>query len=55
MKFYFYVIENFGEEWWDLLVGLFNYLINVFFEDYKNFDLLFVGNDIGVFYMFDRG
>ena len=55
MKPYLYATENAGEDWKDLSKGLPDYPINVVFEDHKNPDLLFVGNDIGVFYTLDRG
>ena len=55
MKPYLYATENFGKDWKDLSAGLPNYPINVVFEDHKNPNLLFVGNDIGVFYTLDRG
>lgn len=55
MKPYLYATENYGEDWKDLSAGLPDYPINVVFEDAKNPDLLFVGNDIGVFYTLDRG
>ena len=55
MKPYLYATENFGKDWRDLSAGLPNYPINVVFEDHKNPNLLFVGNDIGVFYTLDRG
>ncbi|MEM8668968.1 MAG: hypothetical protein AAGG48_15715 [Planctomycetota bacterium] len=55
MKPYLYATDDFGNEWRDLSAGLPDYPINVVFEDHKNPDLLFVGNDIGVFYTLDRG
>ena len=55
MKPYLYATENYGKDWRDLSAGLPDYPINVVFEDHKNPNLLFVGNDIGVFYTLDRG
>ena len=55
MKPYLYATENYGEDWSDLSAGLPDYPINVVFEDHKNPNLLFVGNDIGVFYTLNRG
>jgi len=55
MNPYLYVTENYGAGWIDISVGLPDYPINVVYEDCKNPNLLFVGNDVGVFYTLDRG
>lgn len=55
MKPYLYCTENYGDEWVDISAGLPDFPINVVFEDFKNPNLLFVGNDIGVYYTLDRG
>ena len=55
MKPYLYTSNNYGKDWADISSNLPDYAINVIFEDHKNPDLLFVGNDIGVFYTLDRG
>ncbi len=52
---YLYVTEDYGKSWKDISSNLPDYAINVVFEDYKNPDLLFVGNDIGVYYSINRG
>ena len=52
---YLYVTDDFGKSWKDISSGLPEYPINVVFEDTRNPDLLFVGNDIGVYYSTDRG
>ncbi|MEM6473727.1 MAG: hypothetical protein AAF802_29480, partial [Planctomycetota bacterium] len=54
-KPYLYTTENNGEDWEDLSAGLPDFPINVIFEDHKNPELLFIGNDIGVYYTLDRG
>lgn len=54
-KPYLYVTDNYGKGWKDISKGLPDYAINVVFEDHLNPDLLFVGNDIGVYYTLDRG
>ena len=54
-KPYLYVTEDFGKTWKDIGKGLPDYPINVVFEDHKNPDLIFVGNDHGVYYTLDRG
>lgn len=54
-KPYLYATENNGKDWKDLAAGLPDSPINVIFEDHKNPNLLFVGNDIGVYYTLDRG
>jgi len=52
---YLYVSDDYGENWRDISSNLPDYAINVVFEDHKNPDLLFVGNDIGVYYTLNRG
>lgn len=55
MKACLYTSDNYGKSWRDISSNLPLSPINVVFEDYKNPDLLFVGNDMGVFYTLDRG
>ena len=50
-----YRTEDFGMNWTSIAGNLPNQPINVIFEDAKNPDLLFVGNDTGVFVSIDRG
>ena len=54
-KPYLYRTEDFGETWKSIVANLPNEPINVIYEDRKNPDLLFVGNDTGVFVSIDRG
>ena len=54
-KPYLYRTEDFGATWTAITSGLPNEPINVVFEDRKNPNLLFVGNDTGVFVSIDRG
>ena len=54
-KPYLYKTEDFGATWTSIAGNLPNEPINVVFEDAKNPDLLFVGNDTGVFVSIDRG
>ena len=54
-KPYLYMTDDFGKSWEDIASNLPEYSINVVYEDKKNPDLLFVGNDIGVFYTLNRG
>ena len=54
-KPYLYVTDDLGLSWRDISSNLPNYPVNVIFEDHNNPDLLFVGNDIGVFYSLNRG
>lgn len=50
---YLYKTTDYGKTWTDISSGLPDYPINVVFEDVRNPDLLFVGNDTGVFYTLD--
>lgn len=50
-----YRTENFGETWTSLVGNLPNEPVNVICEDQKNPDLLFVGNDTGIFVSIDGG
>jgi photosystem II stability/assembly factor-like uncharacterized protein len=52
---YLYRTEDFGATWTSIAANLPNEPINVVFEDLKNPNLLFVGNDTGVFVSIDRG
>ncbi len=54
-KPYLYRTDDFGATWTSITATLPNEPINVVFEDAKNPDLLFVGNDTGVFVSIDRG
>ncbi|MGM0464534.1 MAG: VPS10 domain-containing protein, partial [Bacteroidota bacterium] len=50
---YLYKTSDYGRTWEDISSNLPDYPINVVYEDTKNPDLLFVGNDNGVFYTLD--
>ncbi|HCC71094.1 MAG TPA: hypothetical protein DEQ09_08095, partial [Bacteroidales bacterium] len=52
-----YVLKtnDFGETWTNISSNLPDYPVNVIFEDHKNPELLFLGNDKGVFYTLDAG
>jgi photosystem II stability/assembly factor-like uncharacterized protein len=54
-KPYLYVTDDNGATWRSIASNLPNQPINVITEDPKNPDLLFVGNDTGVFVSIDRG
>ena len=51
-----YVSEDFGERWEPLNNGLpHGWSVNVIVEHFRNPNLLFVGNEIGVYFSIDRG
>jgi len=52
---YLYRTDDFGATWKSIVGNLPDQPINVVLEDRKNPDLLFVGNDIGVFVSIDGG
>lgn len=52
---YIYITDDYGKSWKDISSNLPDYAVNVIFEDHKNPDLLFAGNDIGVYYSINRG
>jgi photosystem II stability/assembly factor-like uncharacterized protein len=52
---YLYRTDNFGGTWTSIAGNLPTEPINVVYEDTKNPDLLFVGNDTGVFVSITRG
>ena len=54
-KPYLYVTNDFGATWTSIVSNLPEEPINVVYEDAKNPDLLFVGNDTGVFVSINRG
>jgi photosystem II stability/assembly factor-like uncharacterized protein len=54
-KPYVYRTEDYGATWTSIVSNLPNQPINVICEDRKNPNLLFLGNDIGVFVSIDRG
>ena len=54
-KPYVYRTDDFGATWTSITSNLPDEPINVVYEDHKNPDLLFVGNDMGVFVSIDRG
>jgi photosystem II stability/assembly factor-like uncharacterized protein len=54
-KPYLYRTDDFGATWTSISNTLPAEPINVVYEDHKNPDLLFVGNDTGVFVSIDRG
>jgi hypothetical protein len=52
---YLFRTDDWGATWRPISAGLPNEPINVVFEDQRNPDLLFVGNDTGVFVSIDGG
>lgn len=52
---FLYKTTDYGATWSSIASNLPNRPINVVFEDYKNSDLLFVGNDAGVYATIDGG
>ena len=52
---YLFRTDDFGATWKSISSNLPNEPINVVFEDHKNPNLLFVGNDTGVFVSIDGG
>jgi hypothetical protein len=52
---YIFKTENHGETWKNIASNLPSSPISVMIEDHKNPDLLFVGNDIGVYYTINGG
>ena len=54
-KPFLYKTTDFGATWTSISSNLPEYPINVIYEDKKNLDLLFLGNDIGVFVSIDGG
>jgi photosystem II stability/assembly factor-like uncharacterized protein len=52
---FLYKTDDFGLTWTDISNNLPDKPINVVFEDKKNPDLLFVGNDKGIYVSIDRG
>src|SRR6185503_5080173 len=52
---YVYKTEDFGATWTSITANLPDEPVNVVFDDPRNPDLLFVGNDVGVFVSIDRG
>jgi hypothetical protein len=52
---FLYRTDDYGATWRSIGDGLPDEPINVVFEDARNPDLLFVGNDTGVFVSFDAG
>jgi hypothetical protein len=54
-KPFLYTTDDFGLTWRSISAGLPDQPINVVYEDLRNPDLLFVGNDGGVWVSLDRG
>jgi len=53
---YVYVSEDHGQRWEPIAAGLPDgWSVNVIVEHYRNPNLLFVGNEIGVYFSVDRG
>jgi len=52
---FLYQTDDFGRTWTDISGSLPNKPVNVVFEDRKNQDLLFAGNDKGIYVSIDRG
>ncbi len=54
-KPYVFKTNDKGKTWVNIAVGLPDYPVNVIIEDLKNPNLLFVGNDIGIYFSLDAG
>jgi hypothetical protein len=54
-KPYVFKTRDFGKTWENISAGLPDAPISVIFEDRVNPDLLFIGNDIGVYFSLDGG
>ena len=54
-KAYIFRTNDYGETWSDISSNLPDYPVNVVFEDKKNSNLLFLGNDHGVYFSLDKG
>jgi photosystem II stability/assembly factor-like uncharacterized protein len=52
---YVYVSTNYGNSWRRITTGLPDWSVNVLAEHPRSADLLFVGNEVGVFFSIDRG
>lgn len=52
---FLYKTDDYGETWTDISAGLPDASINVIREDHKNPNLLFVGNELGVWVSIDGG
>jgi hypothetical protein len=52
---FLYRTDDFGKNWISISRNLPDKPINVIFEDHRNPDLLFVGNDKGIYVSIDRG
>jgi hypothetical protein len=52
---YVYKTTDFGKTWKDISSNLPDYPVNVIYEDQRNNELLFVGNDIGVYVSLNGG
>jgi photosystem II stability/assembly factor-like uncharacterized protein len=52
---YLYMTDDYGKSWLDISSNLPESPVNVIYEDRINPDLLFLGNDMGVYYSIDRG
>jgi photosystem II stability/assembly factor-like uncharacterized protein len=52
---YLYMTDDYGKTWKDISSNLPDFPVNVIFEDGVNENLLFVGNDEGVWYSTNRG
>jgi len=55
LKAYLFKTMDYGDTWQDISSDLPDYPVNVIYEDFKNKDLLFVGNDIGVYVSLNGG
>jgi hypothetical protein len=54
-RLFVFKTTDYGATWTSIIGNLPNRSVNVIFEDYKNSDLLFVGNDAGVYVTNDGG
>ena len=54
-KPYLYKSDDYGNSWTDISSNLHDQCISAFWEDDKNPDLLFIGNDQGVYFSLNKG
>ena len=54
-KPYVFKTKDYGKTWIDIAQGLPESPVNVIIEDHRNPNLLFVGNDLGVYFSLDGG
>ena len=52
---YVYASDDAGDTWRSITVGLPDWSVNVIAEHHRNEDLLFLGNELGLYFSLDRG